>query len=158
MWTCACECTWVCLHVNDLSACSLEWVNSKHVNVSDWMWSTHIHVNMYTCTHYLPPAKPVCRSEAIVRTGHGTKDWFQIGKRVRQGCILSPYLYNLHAEYIMRNAGLDESQAGIRTARRNINNLRYADDTTHMAESEEALDEEARGEWKSWLKTQHSKN
>ena len=110
------------------------------------MWSTHIHVNMYTCTHYLPPAKPVCRSEAIVRTGHGTKDWFQIGKRVRQGCILSPYLYNLHAEYIMRNAELDKAQAGIKTARRNINNLRYADDTTHMAESEEALDEEARGE------------
>ena len=103
------------------------------------MWSTHIHVNMYTCTHYLPPAKPVCRSEAIVRTGHGTKDWFQIGKRVRQGCILSPYLYNLHAEYIMRNAGLDEAQAGIKTARRNINNLRYADDTTLMAESEEEL-------------------
>ena len=77
---------------------------------------------------------------------------------IHQGCILSPYLYNLHAEYIMRNAELDEAQAGIKTARRNINNLRYADDTTHMAESEEALDEEARGEWKSWLKTQHSKN
>ena len=103
------------------------------------MWSTHIHVNMYTCTHYLPPAKPVCRSEAIVRTGHGTKDWFQIGKRVRQGCILSPYLYNLHAEYIMRNAELDEAQAGIKIAGRNINNFRYADNTTLMAESEEEL-------------------
>ena len=75
--------------------------------------------------------------EATVRTGHGTTDWFQIGKGVRQGCILSPCLFNLHTEYIMRNAGLDESQAGIQIARRNINNLRYADDTTLMAESEE---------------------
>uniref|UniRef100_A0AC11D0T0 Uncharacterized protein n=3 Tax=Ovis aries TaxID=9940 RepID=A0AC11D0T0_SHEEP len=77
--------------------------------------------------------------EATVRTGHGTTDWFQIGKGVRQGCILSPCLFNLHAEYIMRNAGLEEAQAGIKTARRNINNLRYADDTTLMAESEEEL-------------------
>ena len=68
--------------------------------------------------------------EAIVRTGHGTTDWFQIGKGVCQGCILSPCLFNLYAEYIMRNAGLEESQAGIKIARRNINNLRYADDTT----------------------------
>ena len=75
--------------------------------------------------------------EATVRTGHGTTDWLQIGKRVRQGCILSPCLFNLYAEYIMRNAGLEEAQAGIRIARRNINNLRYADDTTLMAESEE---------------------
>ena len=76
--------------------------------------------------------------EATVRTGHGTTDWFQIGKGVRQGCILSPYLFNLYAEYIMRNAGLGEAQAGIKIAgRRNINNLRYADDTTLMAESEE---------------------
>ena len=74
---------------------------------------------------------------ATVRTGHGTTDWFQIGKGVRQGCILSPCLFNLHAEYIMRNAGLDEAQAGIKIAGRNINNLRYADDTTLMAESEE---------------------
>ena len=74
--------------------------------------------------------------EATVRTGHGT-DWFQIGKGVRQGCILSPCLFNLYAEHIMRNAGLDETQAGIKIARRNINNLRYADDTTLMAESEE---------------------
>ena len=65
-----------------------------------------------------------------VRTGHGTTDWFQIGKRIRQGCILSPCLFNLYAEYIMRNAGLDEAQAGIQIARRNINNLRYSDDTT----------------------------
>jgi len=77
--------------------------------------------------------------EATVRTGYGTKDWFQIGKGVRQGCILSPCLFNLHAEYIMRNAGLEEAQAGIKIARRNINNLRYADDITLMVESEEEL-------------------
>ena len=77
--------------------------------------------------------------EAKVRTGHGTTDWFQIGKRVHQGCILSPCLFNLHAEYIMRNAGLEETQAGIKIAGRNSNNLRYADDTTLMAESEEEL-------------------
>ena len=74
--------------------------------------------------------------EATVRTGHGTTDWFQIGKGVRQGCILSPCLFNLHAEYIMRNTGLDEAQAGIKIAGRNINNLRYADDSTLMAEKE----------------------
>ena len=77
--------------------------------------------------------------EARVRTGHGTTDWFQIGKGVRQGCMLSPCLFNLYAEYIMRNAGLEEAQAGIKIAGRNINNLRYADDTTFMAESEEEL-------------------
>ena len=77
--------------------------------------------------------------EATVRTGHGTTDWFQIGKGVCQGCILSPYLFNLYAGYIMRNAGLEEAQAGIKIAGRNINNLRYADDTTLMAESEEEL-------------------
>ena len=75
--------------------------------------------------------------EAVVRTGNGTTDWFQIRKGVSQGCILSPCLFNLHAEYIMRSAGLDETQAGIKIAGRNINNLRYADDTTLMAESEE---------------------
>ena len=75
--------------------------------------------------------------EATVRTGHGTTDWFQIGKGVRQGCILSPCLFNLYAEYIMRNAGLEEAQAGIKIVERNINNLRYAGDTTLMAESEE---------------------
>ena len=74
--------------------------------------------------------------EATVRTGHGTTDWFQVGKGVRQGCILSPCLFNFYAEYIM-NAGLEEAQAGIKIARRNVNNLRYADDTTLMAESEE---------------------
>ena len=77
--------------------------------------------------------------EATVRAGHGTTDWFHIGKGVRQGCILSPCLFNLYAEYIMRNAGLEEAQAGIRIAGRNINNLRYTDDTTLMAESEEEL-------------------
>ena len=77
--------------------------------------------------------------EATVRTGHGTEDWFQIGKGVRQACILSPCLFNLYAEYIIRNAGLEEAQAAIKIARRNINNLRYADDTTLMAESEEEL-------------------
>ena len=77
--------------------------------------------------------------KATVRTGHGTTYWFQIGKGVRQGCILSPCLFNLYAEYIMRNAGLDEEQTGIMIARRNINNLRYADDTTLMVESEEKL-------------------
>ena len=77
--------------------------------------------------------------EATVRTGHGTTNWFQAGKRVHQGCILSHCLFNLYAEYIMRNAGLEEAQAGIKIAGRNINNLRYADDTTLMAESEEEL-------------------
>ena len=77
--------------------------------------------------------------EATVRTRHGTTDWFQIGKGVHQGCILSPCLFNLYAEYIMQNARLDEAQTGIKIARRNINNLRYADDTTLMAESKEEL-------------------
>ena len=77
--------------------------------------------------------------EATVRTGHGTTDWFQIGKAVTQGCVLSPCLFNLYAEYIIRNARLFEAQAGIKIAGRNINNLRYADDTTLMAESEEEL-------------------
>ena len=77
--------------------------------------------------------------EATVRTRHGTTNWFQIGKGVHQGCILSPCLFNLYAEYIMQNAGLDEAQAGVKTAGRNINNLRYADDTTLMSESEEEL-------------------
>ena len=86
----------------------------------------------------LPLEKPICRSGSN-RTGHGTTDWFQIGKGVCQGCILSPCLFNFCAEYIMRNAGLEEAQAGIKIAGRNINNLRYADDTTFMAESEEEL-------------------
>ena len=100
--------------------------------------------------------------EATVRTEHGTTDWFQIGKGVRQGCILSPCSSNLYAEYIMRNAGLEETQAGIKIAGRNINNLRYADDTTLMAESEEELKshlmkvkEESEN---SWIKAQHPQN
>ena len=99
--------------------------------------------------------------EATVRTGHRTTDWFQIGKGVRQVCILSPCLFNLYAEYIMRYTGLEEAQAGIKTVGRNINNLRHADDTTLMAESEEELKSllmKVRGEWKSWLKAQHSEN
>ena len=99
--------------------------------------------------------------EATVRTGHGTMDWFQIGKGVRQGCM-SPCSVNFYAEYIRRNAGLDEPQAGIQIAGRNINNLRYADDTTLMAESEEELksfwmrvEEDSE---KSWLESQHSEN
>ena len=82
----------------------------------------------------LPLEKPICRSGATIRTRHGTTDWFQTGKEVRQGCILSPCLFNLYAEYIMRNAGLEEAQVGIKVARRNVNNLRYADDNILMAE------------------------
>ena len=87
----------------------------------------------------LPLEKPIAGQEAIVRTGHGTIDCFQIGKGVCQDCVLSPCIFNLYAEYIMRNARLDEAQAGIKIAGRNINNLRYADDTTLMEESEEEL-------------------
>ena len=94
--------------------------------------------------------------KATIRTWHGTTDWFQIGKGVRQGCILSPCLFNLYEEYIMRNARLDEAKAGVKIAGRNINNLRYTDDITLMAESEEELKsllmKSERG-WKSWLKT-----
>ena len=86
-----------------------------------------------------PPDLPLEKPVSKVKTGHGTTDWFQIGKGVCQGCILSPCLFNLYAEYIMRNAGLEGAQAGIKIARKNINNLRYADNTIHMAESEEKL-------------------
>ena len=101
------------------------WKNLREMGISDHL--TRLLRNLYA------------GQEATVRTGHGTTDWFQIEKEVRQGCILSPYLFNLYAEYIMRNAGLEEAQAGIKIVRRNINNLRYADDTTLMAESEEDL-------------------
>ena len=101
------------------------WKILKEMGVSDHL--TRLIRNLYA------------DQEATVRTGHGTTDWFQIRKGVRQGCILSPCLFNLHAEYIMQNVELDESQAGIKIARRNINNLRYADDTTIMAESKEEL-------------------
>ena len=106
--------------------------------------------NLYAC------------QEATIRTGHGTTDWFQIGKGVCQGCILSPCLFNFYTEYIMRNAVLEEAQAGIKIARRNINHLRYADDIMLMAESEEELKsllmkvKEESG--KSWLRAQHSEN
>ena len=101
------------------------------------------------------------RQETTVRTGHGTTDWFKIRKGACQGCILSPCLVNFYAEYIMQNAGPDESQAGIKTARRNTNNLGHSDDTTLMAEREEELKSllmRAKLQWKSWLKAQHSKN
>ena len=88
---------------------------------------------------HLPPENLYAGQEASVRTGHGTTDWFQIGKGVHQGCMLSPCLFNLYAEYIMRNAGLEEAQAGIKIAGRNINNLRYVDDNTLTAEREEEL-------------------
>ena len=100
------------------------WNTLKEIRISDRL--TCLLRNLYA------------DQEATVRTGHGT-DWFQIGKGVHQGCILSPYLFNLYAEYIMRHAGLDEAQAGIKIARRNINNIRYVNDTTLMAESEEEV-------------------
>ena len=109
---------------------------------------------------HLPPEKSVGQ-EATVRTGHGTTDRFQIGKGVCQDCILSPCLFNLYADYIMQNAGLNEAQAGIKVARRNISNLRYADDTTLMAEREELkslLMKVKEESGKSWLKAQHSGN
>ena len=108
-----------CVHHNKL------WKSMKKMGLSDHL--TCLLRNLYA------------GQEATVRTGHGTIDWFQIGKVVRQGCILSPCLFNSYAEYIMRNARLEEAQAGIKTAGRNINNLTYADDTTLMAESEEEL-------------------
>ena len=108
------------------------WKILKEIGISDHL--TCLLGNLYAS------------QEAAVRTGHGTKDWFQIGKGAHQGCILSSCLFNLYSEYIMRNAGLDEAQAGIKIAERNINNLRCADDTTFMAKSEEELDESERGE------------
>ena len=103
-----------------------------------------MNVNVKSLSHFRLFATCLLRNlyagqEATVRTGHGTTDWLQRGKGVCQGCILSPCLFNLYAEYIMRNAGLEEAQAGIKIAGRNINKLRYADDTTLMAESEEDL-------------------
>ena len=104
---------------------TINWKILKEMRIPDHL--TCLLRNLYT------------GQEAIVRTGHGTADWFQIGKEVCQGCILSPCLFNFYAEYIITNAGLEEAQAGIKTARRSINKLRYADDTTLMAESEEEL-------------------
>ena len=126
---------------------TINWKILKEVGIPDHL--TYLLRNLYA------------GQEATVGTGHGTTDWFQIGKGVCQGCILSPCLFNLYAEYIMRIAGLEEAQAGIKIAGRNINNLRYADDTTLMAESEEEL----KSLWWKWkrrvkklVKTQHSKN
>ena len=96
-------------------------------------------MSFYLFNSSLPLEKSVCRSGRTVRTGHRTTDWFQIGKGVRQGCILSPCLFNLYVDYIIRNTGLDEAQARLKIAGRTINNLRYADYTTLMAESEEEL-------------------
>ena len=104
---------------------TINWKILKKIGISDHL--TCLLRNLYA------------GQEPTVRFGHGTTDWFQIGKGVHQGCILSPCLFNLYAEYLMRNAGLDEAQAGIKIARRNSNNLRYADDTTLMAESKEEL-------------------
>ena len=104
---------------------TINWKILEEMGISDHL--TCLLINLYA------------GQEATVRTGNGTTDWFQIGKGVRQGCILSPCLFNLYAEYIKRNIGLEEAQAGIKIAKRNINNLRYADDTTLMAESEEEL-------------------
>ena len=104
---------------------NINWKILKEMGIPDHL--THLLRNLHA------------GQEATVRTGQGTTDWFQTGTRVCQGCILSPCLFNLYAEYIMRNAGLEEAQAGIKIAGRSINNLRYADDTTLMAESEEEL-------------------
>ena len=105
---------------------TINWKILKEMGIPDHL--TCLLRNLYAC------------QEATVRTGHGTTDWFQIGIGVCQGCVLSPCLFNLYAEYIMRNAGLEEAQAGIKIARKNTNNLRYADDTTLMAENEEELE------------------
>ena len=101
------------------------------------------------------PEKSICHQEATVTIRHGTMHWFRIWKGTWQGCILPPCLFNSYTEYIMWNVRLDESQSGIKFAKRNINNLRYADDTILMAESEEELNSLLRGERKSWLKYQH---
>ena len=123
------------------------WKILKELGIPDHL--TYLLRNLYAC------------QEATVRIGYGTTDWFRIGKGVHQGCILSPCLFNFYAEYIMRNAGLDEAQAGIKIAGKNINNLRYADDTTFMGENEELkslLMKVKEESGKSCLKTQHSEN
>ena len=136
--------------------------NAKALDCVDHNKLWRILKEMRIPDHFTCLLRNLCAGqEAIVRTGPGKTDWFQTGKGVRQGCILSPCLFNLYTEYIMRNARLDEAQAGIKTARRKINNLRYVDDTTLMAESKEELKSllmKVKEEWKGWLKTQHSKN
>ena len=128
------------------------WKILKEMGTPDYL--TCLLRNLYAC------------QQAAGRTGHVTTDWFQIGKGVCQGCILSPWLFNLYAQYIMWNARLDEAQAGVKIARRNINNHRYADDTIpwhyftygRKRRTLEPLDESERKEWKGWLKIQHSKH
>ena len=120
------------------------------------------HTFLYCCKYSLLRNLYIGQ-EATVRTEHGTTDWLQTGKGVCQGCKLSPYLFNLYAEYIMWNVGLDEAQAGIKIAGRNSNNIRYVDDITLISlrkwiGTKQPLDESERRAWKSWLETQHSKN
>ena len=137
------------LHVNLSFLCSVFLTDADQVLNLRPSW-------FYWCANFVPTWRNLyAGQEATVKTGHGT-DWFQIGKGVHQGCILSPCLIILYAEYIMRNAGLDEAKAGIMIARRNINNLRYAGDTTLRTESEKEPLESERREEKSWLKAQHS--
>ena len=122
----------------NISSCSIDYAKAFDCVDHNKLWK--ILKAMGIPDHLTCFLRNLCAGqETIVRTGHGTTDWFQTGKGVRQGCILSPCLFNLYAEYIMRNAGLDEAQAGIKIAGRNINNLRCADDTTLTAESEEEL-------------------
>ena len=139
---------WLCLWLFDCVDHNKLWKILKEMGIPDHL--TCLLRNLYA------------DQEATVRTGHETTDWFQIGKGVHQGCILSPCLLNLYAEYIMRNAGLEEAQAGIKIARRNINNLRlfrwHHRYGRKWRRTKEALDESERGEWKSWLKAQHSEN
>ena len=120
--------------------------------LKSWEYQTTLPASWETCMQ--------AGQETTVKTRHGTTNWFKIGKGVRRGCIWSPCLFNLYAEYIMWNAGLDEAQVGIKTAGRNINDLKHVDDTTLMTECREELkslfDEGERGQWKRYLKTQHS--
>ena len=144
-------------------------IPEKHLLLLYWLWYDcvdhhklwKILKEMVIPDHFTCLLRNLYPGQEEVRNGHGTTDWFQIGKGVCQSCIWSPCLFNLYADYIMWNARLDEAQAGIKIVGRNINNFRYADDTTLLAESEEELkrlDESERGEWKNWLTAQHSEN
>ena len=141
-WLCLCLWLFDCVDHNKL------WKILKEMGIPDHL--TCLLRNLYA------------GQEATVRTGHGTTDWFQIRKGVCQGCILAPCLFNLYAEYIMRNAGLEEAQAGIKIAGTNINNLRlfrwHHRYGIKWRRTKEPLDESKRGEWKSWLTAQHSEN
>ena len=169
-----------------MPSCPGIWILTTHILDHSlknpiWYWNTHVVICrqdrdrcitqmqkvlrflLYICQALCLLRNLYAGQKATVRTGHGTTDWFQIGKGVQQGCILSSCLFNLYAEYIMRNAGLEEAQAGIKIARRNNNNLRYAGYgiNHHYGRkwrgTKKPLDESERGEWKSWLKIQHSK-